>query len=99
MMDRGMKKWKPFSAVVPNSTLISKEENVSLPTLSMEEIEEAEEILKASFYTRSKIKCFYIEDGKLKILNDYVVNLDPIKKNVYFKTKTINFRQIKKIED
>lgn len=94
-----MKKWKPFNAVVPNSTLIKKDESISLPTLSMEEIDEYEEILKVSFYTHTKIKCFYIEDGKRKILEDFVVKLDPIKKNVYFKNKALNFRQIQKIED
>lgn len=99
MKDRGIKKWKPFSAVVPNSTLIKRDESISFPTLSMEEIDEFEEILKVSFYTHTKIKCFYIEDGKIKFLEDFVVKLDPIRKNIYFKNKILNFRQIQKIEN
>lgn len=98
MNDRGMKKWRPFNAVVPNRELLKKESSISIPLLSKDEISEFEEILKDSLYTHSKIKCFYIENGKEFFLEDYVLKLDPVKKNIYFKNKTLNFRQIHRIE-
>lgn len=99
MNDRGMKKWRPFNAVIPNSELLNAVKNVSLPELSIEEIEEYEELLKSSFYTHSKVHTTYIEDGKILELIDFVTFLDPIKKDVYFHHKKINFRQILKVQN
>lgn len=98
MNDRGMKKWRPFNAVVPASELLNLKENVPLPNLSSYEIEEYEELLKSSMYTRSKVKITYIENGKIKIVEDYVYTIEPVKKDIFLHSKRINFRQIVKVE-
>lgn len=98
MKDRGMKKWRPFNAVVPRYELLKKMETIEIPTLSSAEIEEYEELLKTSMYTHSKVKITFVEENRLKELVDYVDNLEPIKKDVYLHTKKINFRQIIKVQ-
>lgn len=98
MNDRGMKKWKPFNAVVSSKELLNGEEYLLLPELSECEIMEYEEILVISMYTHSKVKIIYIENGQKKEITDYVINFDTIKKNIYLNSKTINFRQICKVE-
>lgn len=99
MNDRGMKKWRPFNAVVPNSELLNLKSAVPLPNLSIEEIEEYEELLKSSFYTHSKVRVTYVENGKIQILEDYVLSIEPIKKDIFFHSKKINFRQIIKVKN
>ncbi len=94
MKDRGMKKWRPFNSVATAAELLGSPEPVSLPSLSSYEIEECEEMLKSSLYTHSKVRVTYIENGKLCTLEDYVVSLDPIKKDIIFSHKKINFRQL-----
>lgn len=94
MNDRDYKKWKPFNSVVPAKELLKKDDTIEIPTLSKDELEEFEEKLKTSLYLKSKITLSYIEKNKIYTLTDYVTRLDPLKKNVYFKTKNINFRQI-----
>lgn len=98
MNDRGMKKWRPFNAVVPATELLNLKENVPLPNLSSYEIEEYEELLKSSMYTHSKVKITYIENGKMKTIEDCVYTIEPIKKDIIFHSKKINFRQIIKVE-
>lgn len=93
-----MKKWKPFNAVVPSSVLKNSTEKVSLPSLSDEEIEEFEELLKSSMYTHSKVKVTYIEDAKKKEIEDFVISIDPIKKDINMRSKKINFRQIVNVQ-
>lgn len=93
-----MKKWRPFNSVVPTKVLLESDEYIPLPSLSEDEIKEAEELLKSSMYTHSKIKITFIENGKLKTILDYVISFDSITKNVFLKTRKINFRQIKRIE-
>lgn len=98
MIDRGMKKWKPFNAVIPGKELKKKEEILKLPNLSRDEIAEYEDILLSSMYTHSKVTIFFIEDGKYKEITDFVLKLDSNSKNIYLSTKKINFRQIKKVK-
>ena len=98
MNDRGMKKWRPFNAVVPNSFLKNSPESIELPSLSDEEIWEFEELLKVSMYTHSKVKITYIENAKIKEIDDYVMSIDPVKKDIYLKSKRINFRQIVNVQ-
>lgn len=93
-----MKKWRPFNAVVPGYELKKKETIIPFPNLLEDELMEFEEILKSSFYTHSLIKITYIENNTIKEISDYVVKLDPIKKDVILKTKKINFRQIIKVQ-
>mgnify|MGYP003311641116 CR=1 FL=1 len=60
MRDRGMKKWKPFNAVVPSSYL-KNQETLPVPSLSENEILECEELLKKSLYTKKiNIKMYKI---------------------------------------
>ena len=94
MSERDFKKWKPFNSVVPSSELLRSEEHIEAPVLSKDELEDFEEKLKASLYLKSEIELTYIENNKIHTLKDYVIKLDPLKKNVYLKTKVINFRQI-----
>ncbi len=94
MKDRGMKKWRPFNAVVSGEYLLSKPRDDEFPTLSPDEIERFEEILKSSMYTHSKIKISFIENASRKSIEDYVLALDPIKKDVTLASRKINFRQI-----
>ena len=94
MNDRGMKKWRPFSAVVPNEILLKTNNNIALPSLSEDDIQEFESALKVSFYTHSKVTVTYIENGQVRNLVDFVLNIDPINKDIFFQEKRINFRQI-----
>ena len=94
MSDRDFKKWKPFNSVVPARELLKKERSIDLPELTEEQLERFEEKLKSSMYLKSKLKIIYIENNEFKSIEDYVVKLDPLKKNIYFKNKKINFRQI-----
>ncbi len=94
MNDRGMKKWRPFNAVVSAKELLAKPADDEFPNPSKDEMEEYEEILKTSMYTHSKVKISFIENGSKKSIEDYVVDLDPIKKDVKLKTRKLNFRQI-----
>lgn len=93
-MNRDLKKWKPFNSVVPASELLKNVEVVEKPILSKDEIIEFEEKLKTSLYLKTQIKITYIDGNKIKEITDYVVSLDPLKKNVHLKSRTINFRQI-----
>ena len=99
MNEKKKKKWRPFNAVVPSSELLKRENNFQFPTLSKDEINEFEEILKRSLYTHSKVKVSYVENGSIKLLIDYVIRLDSIRKDIIFKTRKINFRQIVKVEN
>ena len=98
MNDRGMKKWRPFNAVAPSYELKKREVRIPLPSLLDDELLEYEEILKASLYTHTPVKITFIENDQVKELADYVIKLDPIKKDVILKTKKINFRQIVKVK-
>jgi len=98
MQDRGMKKWRPFNAVVPGHELKKKETIIPLPDLLEDELIEFEEALKASLYTHTLIKITFIEDNTIKEITDYVIKLDPIRKDVILKKQKINFRQIVKIQ-
>lgn len=94
MNDRNFKKWKPFNSVVPTKALLKKDETIEVPIHSKDELEDFEEKLKMSLYLKSKIEITYIENNTYKTINDYVIKLDSLKKNVYLTNKTINFRQI-----
>lgn len=94
MKNRDEIKWKPFNSVVPASYLLKNDESVVRPNLSTDEINEYEEILKKSLYLSSPITIKYIENNKIMEITDYVIKLDPLKKNIYLSQKTINFRQI-----
>lgn len=97
MNDRGMKKWRPFNSVVPNKELLKKNETLKLPSLSIDEINEYEELLLNSLYTHSEVEITYYEKNQIKVVKDYVLHLDSIKKNVHLRTCVINFRQIYKV--
>jgi len=94
MKDRGMKKWRPFNAVASRSELLKYPSSNEFPSLSKEQIQEFEEILKESLYTHSKVHISFIEDGSKKAIDDYVEKLDGVKKDVILKSRKINFRQI-----
>ena len=98
MSDRDFKKWKPFNSVVPAKELLKREDHFEVPTHSKDEILEFEEKLKTSMYLKSLLEITYIENNKLYTIKDYVIRLDPLKKNIYIKNKVINFRQIYKIK-
>lgn len=98
MKDRGIKKWRGFNAVVPLDDILESSVNIKAPEHSIEEIEEYEELLSTSLYTHSKIKVKYIENSRIHELEDYVVKIDSIKKDVYFKTNKVNFRQVIEIK-
>ncbi len=98
MNDRGMKKWRPFSSVVPSRELKYAPSSVPLPDLSEGQIEEYEEFLKFSLYTHSSLKVTYIENANIFHMEDYVTRFDQIKKDIYFSKKKLNFRQIVEIE-
>lgn len=98
MNDRGMKKWQPFNALASRNELLTKPSCDNVPVLSKDEITEFEEILKGAMYTHSKVNISYIEKGSKKTIEDYVENLDPIKKDIILKSKRINFRQIYKVK-
>ena len=98
MNDRGMKKWAPFNAVVSHSELLKKEAKLNPPSLSRDEITEYEEILLNSLYTHSQVEITYFENKQIKIIKGSVIKLDPIRKNIHLKNKTINFRQIYKVK-
>lgn len=92
--ERDTKKWRPFNSVVPSRELLKRDIELEVPTLSKDEIMEFEEKLKTSMYQRHKIEITFIENNKLCKINDYVIKLDPLKKNIYLNSKIINFRQI-----
>ncbi len=94
MNDRGMKKWRPFSSVVPSRELLKNDQSIDLPTLLDDEIAEFEELIKNSMYTHSKVAVTYIQNGQKREIEDYVQSVDPIKKDIYFHSTKINFRQI-----
>lgn len=94
MNDRNFKKWKPFNSVISTKSLLDKCDHLEVPVHSKDELEDFEEKLKMSLYLKSKIEITYIENNTYKTIVDYVVKLDPLKKNVYLTNKTINFRQI-----
>lgn len=96
--DRDFKKWRPFNSVVPSRELLKREINLEVPVLSRDEIMEYEELLKTSMYLKKSLEITYIENNKKYTIIDYVIKLDPLKKNIYFKNRTINFRQICKIK-
>lgn len=97
MNNREYKKWRPFNSVVSARELISNNEKVPTPSLSKDEITEYEELLKESLYLKNNLTIIYLEKGTTKEITDFVIKLDPIKKNIVLSTKTINFRQILKI--
>lgn len=94
MKDRGMKKWRPFNAVAPASELLKYPHDDAFPEPSKDEILEFEEILKSAKYTHSKVKISFIENGSKKSIEDYVKDLDAIKKDVILESRKLNFRQI-----
>ena len=98
MNDRGMKKWRPFNSVVPSRVLLKREENIQLPELSEDEIEEFSGYLLDSMYTHSEIKITFIENNRIEKLEDYCIRFDTVSKTIFLSTRKINFRQIKKIE-
>ena len=91
-------KWRPFNSVVSAKDLLERNESASYRELSKDEIMEYEELLKVSLYLKTNLIITYYENGTLKEITDYVIGLDPLKKNVILKSKTINFRQIAKIK-
>ena len=94
MNDRDFKKWRPFNSVVPSKELLKRDKQLDIPILSKDEISDFEEKLKQSLYLKSSITVTYMENNKVRELRDYVIKIDVLKKNIYFKNKVINFRQI-----
>jgi len=92
--DRDFKKWRPFNSVVPSKELLKRDKQLDIPILSKDEISDFEEKLKQSLYLKSSITVTYMENNKVRELRDYVIKIDVLKKNIYFKNKVINFRQI-----
>ncbi len=98
MRDRGMKKWKPFNAVVPSSYL-KNQETLPVPSLSENEILECEELLKKSLYTKIKLKITFLYNNKKLCKEKTVKRINNVNKNIYFTDNSyINFRQIYKVE-
>ncbi len=98
MNNRDYVKWKPFNSVINVKELVTKGEKIEYPELSKDEISIYEEMLKESLYLKKDLLITYIKDGKKLKIRDYVIKLDPYKKNVVLKSTTINFRQIVNIK-
>lgn len=98
MIDRGMKKWKPFNSVVPSSEL-KNTDVLKEPSLSENEILYFEELLKQSLYTKIKLKITFLYNNKKLCKEKTVKRINNVNKNIYFTDNTyINFRQIYKVE-
>ena len=96
--DRTTKKWQGFSAVVPLNTLKSNK-TITPPSLSQNEVQEFEELLKFSLYTSTSITITYLKNNAKLTQKKTVKSINSVNKNIYFTDKTyINFRQIYKIK-
>ena len=94
MRDRKNLKWKPFNAVIPGDELKSKNKPEA-PELSQSKINEIEEYIKYSFYTKKGIYITYLLNGKKIQEKKVVKRIDITSKNIYFTDNTsINFYQI-----
>lgn len=80
MMDRGMIKWQPFSAVAPGSTLVndvlSKKNIVKMPTLSEDQLLSIEKKIFSSFQNQEILEILYFCAGRYYLVKGVVTKID-----------------------
>ena len=99
--DRGMIKWAPFNSVINSNQiikeLIKEREKISQPIISNEDTKNIEDAIINAYYTKSKVKIIYYENGYLLNIISKIKKIDQIYKMIYLDNKRLLFKQIIKI--
>ena len=99
--DRGMIKWAPFNSVVNSNQvvkeLIRERQKIKQPEISNEDIEKIENEIINAYYTKTKVKIIYYENGYLLNIISKIKKIDQIYKMIYLDNKRLLFKQIVKI--
>lgn len=102
MMDRGMIKWQPFSAVAPSNKMIndvlSKKNVVKMPILSEDQLLTIQEKLFSSFQKKEIVTIWYFFAGRYYTIKGLVTQIDTNTHKILLNDKkTLFFSQIIKI--
>ena len=102
MIDRGMIKWQPFSAVAPSNelvnTVLNKKNVVKMPTLSEDQLLSIQEKLLSSFQKKENVEVVYFRAGKYYAIKGIVTKMDKTTHKIILNNKKeLFFSQIIKI--
>ena len=102
MKDRGMIKWQPFDSLIPskdiiNSILINKNK-VAKPTLSIDQLENLNELLKECYYNQNIVNIKYFKNNNIYNIKGKIKAIDVNNKIVLInKTLKLHISQILQI--
>ncbi|MFA6755366.1 MAG: YolD-like family protein [Bacilli bacterium] len=100
-MNRGMKKWLPFSSLVEQQDFLDKmiyEKNKQpRPQISIEQANKIDRILKE--YPKNKLTFKFYLDGYLYTFNGVIKRIDTQNKKIYFEDFYLPLKDIIDIEE
>ncbi len=101
MIDRGIIKWQPFNSCF-NPELIIKNININKmreipPTLSEDQLNNLENLIKEAYNLKLYIKLKYYYDGKIKEIIGKINKVSNQEKKLYLNNTTIYFTQVLEI--
>lgn len=99
MHDRGMIKWAPFDSVIGTKKMcydvLEKKDYNEMPILSEEQLENIENIILSSYYSKCNIEIIYYYMGKYYKIIDKLKYIDKLKHQIILsKGKILCFNQI-----
>ncbi len=99
--DRKMMKWMPFNALLEQGSHVSEllhgRSKKTMPTLSVDQLEELNYQLEEAYLLHQEITVLYYDSYKYKELTGYITNTDIFNKLIFINEVSISALQIIKI--
>lgn len=96
--DRGFIKWQPFNSVISTSSVmknLKKDEVVKKPNLFPEEQEHIMNIIRDSYYSKTKIKISFYEKNHIETIETTIAKMNTCLDTIELGNHhTISFNQI-----
>ncbi len=87
IMERGMKKWRPFAAMPQQFTaiqqMIDNQTKISRPILDEDQLEENNRILIEALERNPSIRITYYKDGRSCCEEGQIIKIDPYQQLLY----------------
>lgn len=99
MSDRKMIKWKSFDSVMNLKLAVTQINNtknkITMPILSEDQLEEIQYNVHYALFHNKRILIKYYKNGYYYTIEDYIIQIDTIKKRMIFKNhSSLFFNQI-----
>ncbi len=103
MNNRNEIKWLPFNSLIPSNEVIKslkeKRNYQQMPTLSEDELNNLEELIKKAFHTNEKIQVTYFWKNHFYTKLGFIIKIDSNQNKIYFDDySSLYFEQILKIK-